>query len=882
MPNHGQLRAITPTQETALNALTKPKYAEIVVVYWPSPDGAKAYGWSNLLADPAYYTPLTTWLAGKPFIPAFVAQNENERFHNITMTSAVGDDVVQMSFSNTLGLFEELCYKWRGGVKVEIFYFYPEVTGGMAVSQFLGHLRTPDEIDEDFVQITVANGFRSAYLEVPSNPHASNCTAIFGGEFATVADLDDNPCDYDRHLGGSIGTLNGGSPWTFCEHTKEACARIMGEPINALRAYRGDDAVVDTTLIGAGDHKTQSTTIGNETRLKQPIPVPYGKILARNLHLLRYAKEINPSEDHQDKGTIRAVFEIGEGPIEGFTKVEMIGRNLPRPDGLGLEKRLGTQRQSPTTFSPNVMSYNRRAHFRGDVNPINPADHDASGITAKAEIVGRNTVRVYSSPTSFTRQWTDLRAWCFFDMMSSKNYGFRLDRARFEIDDIIYLAGKGSRLNRYVTQTSVQQFVYDVCLSGRWYLPFYFAGKLRILPIEDVDLDETDIPLFTDTGTGRNIIFDESRGTSTLRASYRDDDKIYNSALISFEDEENEFIERPLTFDNWEQQRRAGLVYGDSSRRKVSLQLSAYGLTNISEVQAFAEYLLSIGEFGSGGILNNLSIEFRIHGWTAEALNLHLNKVIRVLSPKLTKYKDVEDDTFEFFLVKSLEKTPRGELIVKAQAWWYNLCESPGGAASGYVKYPADNPNTVDGPEGVATRVQGIDVGNWPTGDGFPSTLDPDNILTQTWSHTILSLPATGQAYRVGAIVSSDDFLIFPDGSAWVYTASSGILFSAVPPGTLTAGSTVGSEYDKNGGSPIRRYKVNGVTIHTDTASVGPSPQLRANPQYEGFLAGAISWSVTYGGCQSSYFASGVTTGGSTTTSSGGYGLSGYGESYGG
>src|SRR5262249_54296238 len=179
MPNRNQLTILTTVQADAVRALGDGlAVAEVVKIYWPAPDGTKAYSWWDLRDDPLYSgSILNTFLGGALLITAFVAEDAEkvERFHEIPRTSAVGDDVVRMRFANRDRQFETLAYKHRGGVKVEMFYFFPQVSGGLAVSWFLGHLRTPDSADKDFVVITCAAGFRSPDLLLPNRNHADQC-----------------------------------------------------------------------------------------------------------------------------------------------------------------------------------------------------------------------------------------------------------------------------------------------------------------------------------------------------------------------------------------------------------------------------------------------------------------------------------------------------------------------------------------------------------------------------------------------------------------------------------------------------------------------------------------------------------------------------------
>lgn len=868
--NHGQLSLLTSGQIAEIEALGPAlQVAELVKIYWPSPDGAKVYSWWNCLADSAYETPLTTWLDGAPLIPAFVAQDaqKKERFHNIPRTSAIGDDVITMRFANYGQVFETLCYKWRGGVKVEVFYFFPQLESGagLAVSWFLGHLRTPEDADADFVTVPVANGFRSAQLDVPNRPHSSNCGFYFGGELTTDEDLHGNPCDYDRHLGGARGNLDGGSPFTFCKHTEEDCLAIMGD----LKSFGGFKPVIDSTLIGAGEHKTTSTTVGNESRLKDPVRVIYGTRRARSLFLLNYAKEYNPSEDHQDKGTIRTLFEVSEGSVKSISAIRVMDRDFPRPGNVaGTEIRLGTQQQNATTYSPSVGNYNRLAHFRADLNPIDPNGVQGVNIVAEADVQGRDTVRIYTDYTTYTEAFTNLRAWCLLDLLTDKTYGHKLDVHRFKIEDFTYLAGKGSVFDADVQGRTVAQVVEDICLAGRWYPPFNYDGYTRILPIEEVDLSQADIPHFTDSGSGRNILWDRDRATSRLKVSYKDDDLLPNSVITTIEDKDNGNIERPLTFNAWSTQYREGQLYGDKSKRKVQRQFAAFGLTRVDDVRTLGEMLIKIGPFGTGGLLNNCAVEFAIDAHSPLALNLHENKIVRVTSDKLTPYEDPDGNTFEFFLIQSLFRNSKLELIVRAQAWFYDLCELPGGTQTGWVIYPASNSNVVDGPNGVRTHLYSVNASDPAITVTYPSTISASAVTEEEWVHTMNGLPPTtpGSFYRIGQPTGLSDFEIFPDGSAWIWTAA-GLKTSLVPAGTLGPGATVGIRWKLNSGGAARtrEYRVNGTTVWTDT-NVASSNGFKANPLAVDIPVGPTQWSVTYTGCSSEYYISPVESGGQGTT----------------
>ncbi len=876
--NPGQLTVLNSTEATAIRAAADGlALAEVALIYWPSPTGTQAYTWWNLPLDPLYTTPLTNWLGSIPVTPAFEADNPDQPFHQIPITAGIGDDVVQMRVTNENRTFEGLCYDHRGGVKVEFYWFYPQITdttrgnAGKAVHRFTGYLRRPDECNADFVSISASSGLRSANITLPNDPHGQNCTVYFGGELAYEDLVAHHPCDYNRHLtapqqaalGGARGTLNGGVPWTNCPHTREGCLSRMGDTLS----YMGDDAVLETSQIGAGQHKTRSTVVGNQNRLVDvPVAVPYGSGHAESLPLLAFAREINPSVDHLDKGSLRVLMEVGCGSIDAISNVKLIDI-----DPQGMVIKLGTQQQSPTTFSANVLNYNRRAHLYLVANPVDPTKIQVQNMTASCDFVGRNTVRVYSDATTFVEQYTANRAWCLLELLTSTWFGFRLDPAELRIADFIYLASKNSTFNCYVLGTSAQQKITDIVQSGRWYPPFYHDRIWRFLPIEVLDTTQADIPVFTDAGVGENILWDDERNVSRLSVTYRDDSEIPNEIVLRFADHDHDDIERPLVFADYPAQYRAGQLLGNRTKRRVEQQYSAYGVTDLVEAVPLGAMLRDIGPFGFGGTTNNLEVEFVCSGFNPDVINLHVTKAIKVQSAKLTPYTDGNGDVFETFIIKGLTYNPDMTVTVKAQAYgkifWDGLCSPRSGYVTWSLTAPV-NPNdaVINGPNGVSTKILTTASSSGSTGKTWDSPVVQADVITDRWVHTIADLPPTGNSYNVwhSGAPNQPGFKVWYNGQGWIYTEA-GIDTTTWPAGTLQVGDTLSVEFDKNNGSPVRRYKRNGTTIHTDTTSVLAYNAIDATGFSDpGIAINDIFWEVFT--CTPTDFQDTGTSGGTTTT----------------
>lgn len=806
---------------------------------WPSPDGTIYYGWENWLADATYATPLGTFIGSDPYKVAFVASPKENRLHDITRTSSIGDDVVTMQFANDGREIETLIRTHGSGVKVEFFWFFPNVDGGTAVSWFLGYLRTPSgfgAINADYVTLTAASGQRTANMVVPNLAHPQQCPVRFGGQM-TQAELDlGHPCNYDRHLSGSNGLLNAGSPFTSCPHTKEACINRWGHSL----VYMGVIPVTETVPVGAGEHKTYSTTHGRYGQLQEPTSVVFGERVVTGT-LLDYRREVNPSPSNRDAGTLVTLQEFSVGPVESMTEFQLMERT-PQ----GIDYRLGTQQQTATVFSPAAPNLNRRAIANLNHNPIDPSLVQVDQMKATARVEGLNDIRVYTDQTTYTEQYTNNRAWALLATLENTWWGLRMDRSRLLVSDFIYLAGKNSTFNCQMTARSAQQQIADICESANWYLPFNYNGQMRFLPMEALDTTQADIPIFTDdpTDPARNIVWDGP--TSTLRVAYQDDDVIPNRVILQFDDEDHNNITRPLVFEDWTAQQHAGDVYGDNTKRVVEKTYTAYGVTNLTEAVALGATFRDIGVRGQGGLANNLEITFvtrpsRFH----EAMELHENKAIKVVSEKLDGYTDPNGDPFEFFIIKSLRRDSSGDLTVVAQAYGQAYWDGACSPSAGYVNWPTPDNNVIAGDHGADTRIRNNDGGSIiVTGDTYPDAIDPNDVIISRWQYTFTALPSSG-VWNITHPSGPLGFKIFNDGTVWLYYHG-GVDFGVLlPSGSIQIGSTIGIEYDRNGGSPVRRYKHNGVTIKTDTTSVLPLNEIAGEIDSAlGDIIGEIYWQV--------------------------------------
>lgn len=866
MANRTQLNILTGPQETAIRAaIAHLQVAEIVRVYWPDPDGTINYSWKPLLNDAAYASGVTTWLAGRPLIPAFSSDDGVTEHHVLPRSNAFGDDTVQFRFGNEDQVFEGLLYKYRLGAKVEVFKYIPAIN--TAISVWIGTLRAADDdADLDFVSVTADAGFNSPDIVVPNWFHDTGCPFYFAPTLA-VAQRAGHPCDYNKDQGGSRG-LNDpttGLPFTDCDFTRDGCLARLGD----LLSYGGDDTVREATQIGGGQHTTTSTVEGNEGRLKNPVWVPMGKFRIKGCLPLATANEVNPSPKNKDFGTKRTLIEIGAGPVKSITNPEING-DIPQ----GQDLRRGTQQQTATVFSPNVLNYNRRAVGNLNINPVNPKTIQTSQLAAAFDVEGQELVRIYSNSTTFTEGYTQLRAWLFLMALLNDWWGYALDPDRVVIDDFILLAGTGAKFNGVLQGATIQTVVADFCQPAGWFT-FWYNGKLRCLPLEKVTLADADVPVFTDgtlqagitaTLPPRNILVDDA-GKSRIKVRYLGSKKLPKAARILWYDEANDYVERVTSFRDRKAELDAGRAYRDNSKDKSGQTYSATGLTELNSVIGFGSMVRDIGVNGEGGLLNDCEIEMVGDAFLPEFLNLHPGKTFRLLTNKLNKYFDPNGTPFQYFRVKRMVMNERAELVVTAQAYgdvfWTGQCIPQ----NGYVVWNTPDTAVIDGPNGANTQVLSVSGNLGAEGVTWPGSISASSVVLDLWEHTVLQLPANN-SYNVWHAAGSLGFKVWYNGEMWVYHEG-GIL--SLPADTVGSGDRLSVEFDKTSGVGVRRYKKNGVTLWTESGTQPATNAISAIAFVDaGILIGDVRWYVYQcpPGARIDPGSPGDTTGGQTVANS--------------
>lgn len=604
-----------------------------------------------------------------PVETGLVPDSYPDSFLPVQTSSSMGDEEVDLKFFDAEGAIADLVYESGEGIKVELFYYFPAVD--LLLSHWWGHLRTDENSDSEFWQGKAANGFRSPNLPMPRRLKFRECQAIFGAHLDSLEEIAHNDCPYNAHLpGGTVGTPG----FTTCDRKSPNSCIVRGvNPLHHLSHHSAAVTVINSQTSGP---QLLSVSRGNETNLKEAVRVVMGVRRVRDMQVLAFRRDYN--NNNPDRGWFDAIYEACEGPIQGFQAVIVSGKPA---EAQHYAYRLGYSPENP--ISPNLTAhgYAGTAIIRYNYGWVNPGAVSPQNMRAEAITFGLNNIRVYSDAENFIETWTNNRAWQIARMLTDKRWGFGLDYDRLNIANFIELAAwaakkvtfttpEGIAYEHYraisdveLTQRTAQQQIEDMCLAGRFSRPFLFGGKQCIVPHRALTDEElAACKVFTDFGDERNIIVDGS-GKSTLTRSQTSDLDLPNRIEGTFHDHTQNWAEQPAPVaEDIEQQLRAGRVMGDHTRRQVTKKYSFLGVVQEGHAVKLAHGVLWFGEFDEGGLKNNLRIKFK--AWFMDVLALHENKIIKVVSPQLTRYG------FEYFRI--IKKSRAGNLHFTIEAQAYN------------------------------------------------------------------------------------------------------------------------------------------------------------------------------------------------------------------
>jgi hypothetical protein len=709
VPDIAEILTLLPSDVRAVRVF------EILTIYWQGGTHTRHYSDGRWIDDfPA--------LTGFGFDVIDARFTRKDWFVELPRTTEISDDVVKLKMWDADAVLISEFLNSGEGTRVRVTQYFPDYA--LANEIWWGFLKQPKETEGLWFNIEAASGLRSPNLIVPRRAIYPGCQATFGGlinpdtgtpYFDTQAKLDPpaNDCPYNRHIGGTVGLLNGGVPFTSCPRRVPAdCQQRLGlatAPGFGVLNYMAFDVVLEGVVVGAGNqHQYLANSRANESVLRKPLRVVYGYRWVRDLIFLAYVSE--SYGDHPENGFLRTLWAVCEGPIMGSAEFSgswpadgtppyVPGPSVPMSDnwsgfvvnGQQITNQhthyggiWGTPHQSTSAFSDNVLNYPNTSVMRLDYGRADFRTFNPDGFKCDAIIKGKKDVAVYTSPTAYDRKYTTSRAWCLLDLYTNRRYGLGIDISRFVIQDWIDLdtycntavtsideSGNTVSIPRTTFNADINEgkwsdHLNDICLAGMFTLPYYHQSKIRIEPLEVAT--PTSAPVFSDQGsdgTVRNIIFENNQ--STLRYSRESDSKIPNQIKVNFDDTQYQNQSRPLVLNDEIQQMRAGVAAGDQSTRPVTKEYNAVGTMYMSEAYRMAKRILDLGPFEQGGIVNNFKITFITWSLLSDTLGLHPYSIIRVVSQTVNRFQEAPGYPYEYFRIQKLTRMADLKMKVEAQ-----------------------------------------------------------------------------------------------------------------------------------------------------------------------------------------------------------------------
>lgn len=674
---------IDPSALAALAALgPRARVQEIVTVEWQGGANTKHYG-NTAVEDVSGFEGVTSL-----GISAVEARFAKMQFLDVPRSASIADDAVSLSFWDGDNAISDLYQTSGEGTRVAVSQYLADV--GLLVEVFWGLLKAPKEGGGEFFKIDAATGFRSINLPLPNRWIQPGCPNIFGGVrrpdgslLFTLAEAQANRCPHDRNQGGTVGIAG------FDSCPRDSTARCM-ERFGHTRFYGGFDIFLESEVVGSGGNRFVAQTRGNESLQKRPLRVVYGTRVVKDLDLLGYQAQSGGS--HPERGYLKSLWLVCEGRVQDVYDF-YVNDQYVAPYHTWIER--GARGQSATDFTPNGLNYSGTAVVRADVGPKDWRGVRGGDLSAQCRVIGKNDIRVYTTPTAYTEAYTNNPAWCLLDLLTNKTYGHRLSHDQLVIQDWIDLAawcnedaysvdetGTAATITRAtfnadLTERTAQEQISDICKYHRFTLPFNFNGKTRILPLRA----ETPSPTFNDEGSNRNIIWEN--GKSTLTWSQKSDAEIPNQIKMTFDDASRNYAETTFPYDDFNQQMRAGMALGDNTVRVITKSHTAVGVTTFAEAARLARLLLDLGENEEGGLQNNVRIKFDTWSPLADALKLHLGKVIDVPSPKLERFR--EGPGIGFIPWRIVKMTRKANLRLTIEAQFHPLAYYAGVESADYA-----------------------------------------------------------------------------------------------------------------------------------------------------------------------------------------------------
>lgn len=570
---------------------------------------------------------------------------------------------------------------FRSGVRCELFFYYPNPGADpITHSAWFGQLQAPKVYGHKTVQTTATNGFRSREQLVGKRTRPRECTANWGGWMPSTFASETNLCP-----AGPFGTIPSND--LDCPRDSEAtCNSKLGT--TDARYYGGFNTDASATVTQTNNGGYIAVSKGNQSALKEPIRVIFGTKYIRALQLLLWRREHNSSTPAH--GFVAGVWEIGEGPVSLMFQIRVRDKVLEVNHHAD---RMGERGQPRSGYASQMSNFSNTAHFYGRYGWVDPSTITAEDLTAECYCQGFADVAVWSDSSTYIREWTDNRIWCLMEIYTNQRFGMAYPASRFTphmstwidratwADNLVRFTalfldgeeklytGRRTTFDCALEGRPVAEQIEDICRSGAICVPFQDEGAFTIRSFDAATDDQIDdARVFYDDGQHRNILWGGEQPDITL--SQIPDDKVVNEVLVTFEENTNFDVERPITVDDPNQKLKAGRVLGDNNLQSVPKRFAGFGIRKEQEAARLAYRILRFGEFDEGGTQNNLRVTFKTP--FEQVLGIKRYDIIKIVSSLLNGFEIGTGEWIinpDYFRVLKMKKVANGLVEVTAQAY---------------------------------------------------------------------------------------------------------------------------------------------------------------------------------------------------------------------
>lgn len=525
---------------------------------------------------------------------------------------------------------------WKGSRIKARFVFFDLSTGQPASESrvlFQGTADPPEEITEATFRLTATNSLSLQRVLLPEVRVQRRCPwkfpatrsqreeGVTGGERGPYSPF--FRCGYSADVAGGVGNLDGGEPFTSCDHTRTHCEergmfREDGAG-NPTRRFGGIEFVPPTTQVRSygerGYHASEPWE--NEARYNDFVPLIYGTVWCAPL--IVFAKN--------DGNLTRIEALVGIGEIEGVLKVLVNDIEIPAGE---------VGRNMTGTGWYNIISLgNRTGGFNLDyVDRDGRPLGDCYGSMAAISVVvpnritdGRRLPKIealvrglklpqYNADGTYLGEgFTNNPAWVILDILRRSGWDLNgIDIRSFaetasyceELIEARDLYGNPITIPRFQCNLALRKrrsaadLIRGIRTASRLYLTYNTSGLLELRCENSLALQQPVRPEgsnsveplnggwpayeFGDGSTGLSGILRGNNGEPSVRVWSRGMAETPNRFTVEFQDEFNDYLQDSLSLVDVEDVLRTG--------REVSATLPALGLPNADQAGRIVKFNL--------------------------------------------------------------------------------------------------------------------------------------------------------------------------------------------------------------------------------------------------------------------------------------------------